>query len=74
MGTVTLLTCLLTHVYARGFLRSLSILVSLIVGYVVALCMGLVDYSALQQADVVALPQWLPFTPELRLPIPMSSQ
>ena len=74
VGTVTLLTCLLTHVYARGFLRSLSILVSLIVGYVVALCMGLIDYSALQQADVVALPQWLPFTPELRLPIPMSSQ
>ena len=39
VGTVTLLTCLLTHVYARGFLRSLSILVGLIVGYVVSLCM-----------------------------------
>ena len=67
MGTVTLLTCLLTHVYARGFLRSLSILVGLIVGYVVALCMGLIDYSALQQANVVALPLWIPFTPEFHL-------
>lgn len=64
VGTVTLLTCLLTHVFARGFLRSLSILVGLVVGYVVALCMGLTDYSALQQADVIALPKFLPFTPE----------
>lgn len=67
VGTVTLFTCLLTHVYARGFLRSLSILVGLIVGYVVALCMGLIDYSALQDSSIVALPKLLPFTPELHI-------
>ncbi len=67
VGTVTLFTCLLTHVYARGFLRSLSILMGLIVGYVVALCMGLIDYSALQESDIVALPKLLPFTPEFHL-------
>lgn len=67
VGTVTLFTCLLTHVYARGFLRSLSILVGLIVGYVVALCMGLIDYSALRESDIVALPKLLPFTPEFDL-------
>ena len=67
VGTVTLLTCLLTHVYARGFLRSLSILVGLIVGYVVALCMGLIDYSALQETHIVALPKLLPFTPEFHI-------
>lgn len=67
VGTVTLFTCLLTHVYARGFLRSLSILVGLVVGYVVALCMGLIDYSALRESDIVALPKLLPFTPEFDL-------
>ena len=67
VGTVTLFTCLLTHVYARGFLRSLSILVGLIVGYVVALCMGLIDYSALQDSSIVALPKLLPFTPEFHI-------
>ena len=67
VGTVTLLTCMLTHVYAHGFLRSLSILVGLVVGYIVALCMGLIDYSALLQADVVALPKLLPFTPEFHI-------
>ena len=67
VGTVTPFTCLLTHVYARGFLRSLSILVGLVVGYVVALCMGLIDYSALRESDIVALPKLLPFTPEFDL-------
>ncbi|MGN0258319.1 MAG: nucleobase:cation symporter-2 family protein [Bacteroides sp.] len=67
VGTVTLFTCLLTQVYARGFLRSLSILVGLIVGYVVALCMGLIDYSALQDSSIVALPKLLPFTPEFHI-------
>ena len=67
VGTVTLLTCILTHVYAHGFLRSLSILVGLVVGYIVSLCMGLIDYSALQQANVMALPQLLPFTPEFHI-------
>lgn len=67
VGTVTLLTCMLTHVYAHGFLRSLSILVGLVVGYIVSLCMGMIDYSALQQANVMALPQLLPFTPEFHI-------
>lgn len=64
VGSCTLLTCLLTMVFARGFLRSLSVLVGLIVGYALALCMGMVDFSGLQQAQFVALPKLIPFTPE----------
>ena len=67
VGTVTLLTCLLTQVLARGFLRSLSVLVGLAVGYVLAVCMGMVDFSALSGVGVVALPKILPFTPEFHL-------
>ena len=54
-------------VLAKGFLRALSVLVGLIVGYVLALVMGMVDFSALQQVDAVALPKLLPFTPEFSL-------
>lgn len=36
VGSVTLLACLLCQVFAKGFLRSLSVLVGLIVGYVLA--------------------------------------
>lgn len=63
VGSVTLFTCLITMVLAKGFLRALSVLVGLIVGYVLALVMGMVDFSALQQVEVVALPKLLPFTP-----------
>ena len=67
VGTVTLLTCLLTQVLARGFLRSLSVLVGLAVGYVLAVCMGMVDFSVLNGVGVVALPTIMPFTPEFHL-------
>ena len=64
VGTITLLSCLACQVFARGFLRSLSVLVGLLVGYIVALCMGMVDYSALSGVGVISLPRFLPFKPE----------
>ena len=67
IGTVTLLTCLLTQVFARGFLKALSVLVGLIVGYVLALCLGAVDFSALSGVGIIALPRLLPFTPEFNI-------
>lgn len=67
VGCVTLFTCLLCQVMARGFLRSLSVLVGLIVGYIVAVCMGMVDFSAISNAGIVSLPQFLPFKPEFEL-------
>ena len=67
IGSVTLLTCLLTQVFAKGFLRSLSVLVGLIVGYILALCMGMVDFSGITNNGFFALPKFLPFTPEFNL-------
>lgn len=67
VGSVTLLTCLLTQVFAKGFLRSLSVLVGLVVGYILALCMGMVDFSGLSNCSIVALPKILPFTPEFHI-------
>lgn len=67
IGSVTLLACLVTQVFARGFLRSLSVLVGLAVGYALSVCMGVVDFNALNKVDVVALPSFMPFTPEFRL-------
>ena len=34
VGSVTLLACLLCQIFAKGFLRSLSVLMGLIVGYI----------------------------------------
>lgn len=64
VGSITLLTCLLCQVFGRGFFRSLSVLMGLIVGYIVALFMGMVDYSALNGIGIISLPTLLPFKPE----------
>ncbi len=63
VGTVTLVTCLCFQVFARGMLRSLSVLAGLLVGYILAVVMGMVDFSGFKDAGLVALPQFLPFTP-----------
>jgi len=67
VGSVTLLTCLVCQVFAKGFLRSLSVLVGLIVGYVLAVCMGMVDFSGLNNVGIVSLPKFLPFSLEFDL-------
>lgn len=61
VGSITLLACLLTQVLGRGVFRSLSVLVGLVVGYIVAVCMGMVDFSALSNVGIVALPKFMPF-------------
>lgn len=67
VGSVTLLACLLCQIFAKGFLRSLSVLVGLIVGYILACCMGMVNFSGLSSLSLVSLPQLLPFTPEFHI-------
>ncbi len=67
IGTVTLLACLLCQIFAKGFLRSLSVLVGLVVGTVLAAFMGMLDFSRLGGQPIVALPHLLPFTPSFNL-------
>lgn len=67
VGTVTLLTCLIAQLVNHQTVRSLSVLIGLIVGYVLALCMGMVDFSGLSDVSIVSLPTLLPFTPEFHL-------
>lgn len=67
VGSVTLLACLLCQVFAKGFLRSLSVLVGLVVGYVLACCLGMVDFSGIAGQSIIALPRLLPFTPEFNI-------
>ena len=64
VGTFTLLVCLGFQVFGKGFLRSLSVLIGLIAGYILSACMGMVDYSALHNVGIVSLPNFMPFKPE----------
>ncbi|WP_081416899.1 uracil-xanthine permease family protein [Arthrobacter castelli] len=64
---VTLVSIILVTVLFKGILGRLSILAGVIIGYVVAMLQGQVDYSAMRDAEWVGLP---PFqTPEFHLSV-----
>lgn len=64
LGTVTLISCILFNIVAKSYFKQLSVLFGLVVGYVVAICMGMVDFSALSDTAVIAFPHLLPFEME----------
>lgn len=67
IGTVTLLSCIVFNIFAKSYLKQLSVLFGLIVGYIVAACMGMIDFSALQNTSSIALPSIMPFKPEFNI-------
>ena len=67
LGTITLLCCILFNIFAKSYWKQLSVLFGLIVGYLVAIPMGLVDFSSLAGTSVIALPHLMPFKMEFHL-------
>ena len=67
IGTVTLLSCIVFNIFAKSYLKQLSVLFGLIVGYIVAACMGMIDFSALQNSSIIAFPSIMPFKPEFNI-------
>lgn len=63
LGTVTLATCLLWNIKAKGYLKQLSVLAGLTVGYIVAIFMRKVDLSIIFADGLISLPEFLPFKP-----------
>ena len=67
LGTITLITCLAWNCFAKGYLKQLSVLVGLVVGYVVAIFMGKVDLSVIFADGLISLPKLLPYKPEFNI-------
>ena len=67
LGTITLLCCILFNIFAKSYWKELSVLFGLVVGYLVAIPMGLVDFSSLAGTSVIALPHLMPFKMEFHL-------
>ena len=64
VGTITLVSCIAYNIFAKSFYKQLSVLFGLIVGYVVAYFMGMVNMSKLAEVKLIAIPQLMPFTME----------
>lgn len=57
LSLTTIAIVLLVQIFAKGFVKSISILIGLIGGTLLAVAMGAVDFSAIAQAPLVHVPQ-----------------
>ena len=67
IGSVTLLCCICFQIFTKGYLKVISVLFGLVVGYILSICLGVVDFSTLQNTKVVSVPAFLPFKPEFNI-------
>ena len=67
LGTITLVSMLAVNFLSKGLVRRLAVLVSLAIGYIAALIMGKVDFSAMHGISAISLPHIMPVMPEFHL-------
>lgn len=67
LGTVSLVACLAFQCLVKGKQKHLSVLFGLVVGYIVAIPLGAVDFSSFSDIKLFAAPSIMPFTPEFDL-------
>ena len=67
LGTITLVCCILFNIFAKSYWKQLSVLFGLVVGYIIATCMGMVDFSSVASAGIISFPQILPVVPEFKI-------
>lgn len=58
VSMVTLVTVILSNVLLRGFLKVIPILIGVVVGYITACFMGLVDFNSISNAAFFTVPQF----------------
>ena len=56
LAFISLMTAILVLVLGRGLVKLVPVVCGIIVGYIVSVCMGLVDFSAVSSAPWFALP------------------
>ncbi len=56
---VTLLVAVFGQILFRGFASAIAILIAIVVGYVTAFAIGIVDFSSVSNANVFALPEFM---------------
>ncbi|KGE78780.1 uracil-xanthine permease family protein [Halomonas salina] len=64
VGALTLVTVLLASQFGRGVVKLSAIIVGLVVGYLVALPLGMVDFGPVESAAWLAVPTLMPFEME----------
>ncbi|MBO5130398.1 MAG: purine permease [Oscillospiraceae bacterium] len=67
IATITLATCLGWNAMAKGYLKQISVLIGMIVGYIVSIFFGKVDLSTILADGFFSLPHIMPIKPEFNM-------
>ena len=67
IATITLITCLTWNALAKGYLKQVSVLVGMIVGYIVSFFFGKVDLSVIMKDGIFSMPHLMPIKPEFNI-------
>ncbi|MFI3171842.1 MAG: nucleobase:cation symporter-2 family protein [Eubacteriales bacterium] len=60
VGTIVIITIVVLKQFTKGFLSVSAILIGIIVGYIVAIFMGMVDFTQVYESKWFSLPQLMP--------------
>lgn len=66
-GTVTLVVSLVFSIFGNGYIKRISVLFGLIAGYILSICLGMVDFAPVASSKIIALPHLMPFGMEFKL-------
>jgi xanthine permease len=64
VGLITLVSCLVWQIKAVGYRKQLAVLFGLVIGYIAALCFGMVDGSKIASSSLIAIPTFMPYPME----------
>lgn len=67
LGSITLVTCLVFNILAKGYWKQLSVLAGLVVGYLCAMMMGVIDLSQIFSGRLFSLPHLFPYVPKFNI-------
>ncbi len=59
LALITFITAVVIVIFGKGFFKLIPIFLALVVGYIVALMMGKVDYSGIADAPIFAMPHFV---------------
>lgn len=67
IASLTLIVCILWSIFVKGYMKQLSVLAGLIVGYICAIMVGKVDYTQIFSKGLISLPHILPVMPKFNI-------
>ena len=67
LGSITLVTCLVFNILAKGYWKQLSVLAGLVVEYLCAMMMGVIDLSQIFSGGLFSLPHLFPYVPKFNI-------